>query len=213
MQSRFFLKEEMLFITSIIMTIFFSIIISFIDLNLFGQVSYAKPFSLTSNQFRFKIPNININSDIESVGLTPQGIMGAPKDPINVAWYNLGPRPGETGTAVIVGHYGTWENGKISVFNNLYKISNGDKIYIENDKGITITFVVSEIRSYDKEADYSGTFESNDGKSHLKLITAEGVWDEVSKGYSKRLVIFTDREEAETYSCKTKNLLISMLPN
>jgi len=35
---------------------------------------------------------------------------------------------------------------------------------------------------------------SSDAKAHLNLITCEGVWDKVSKSYSKRLVVFTDRE-------------------
>jgi len=142
---------------------------------------------------RLKIPSINVDAAIEYVGLTPDGTMDVPKNPDNVAWFEFGPRPGENGSAVIAGHYG-WKNKKASVFDNLYKLRKGDKLYIEDDKGMIISFVVRESRKYDQKADASDIFSSNDEKPHLNLITCEGVWDKVSKSYSQRLVIFTDKE-------------------
>ena len=121
--------------------------------------------------------------------------MDVPKERANVAWFNLGPRPGENGSAVIAGHYGRWKNGKGSVFDNLHKLRKGDKIYVEDENGVIITFVVRESRRYDPNASVGDVFGSNDGKAHLNLITCEGVWDKVSKTYSKRLVVFTDKEE------------------
>jgi LPXTG-site transpeptidase (sortase) family protein len=141
-----------------------------------------------------KIPRINIDTALEFVGLTYQGAVDVPKDPINAAWFNLGPRPGDNGSAIITGHYGIWKNGKRSVFNNLYKLRKGDKLYIEDDKGVIISFVVRESRRYDSNADASDVFVSSDGKAHLNLITCEGVWNRVSKSYSERLVVFTDKE-------------------
>ncbi len=142
---------------------------------------------------RLKIPSINIDVPIEYVGLTSDGAMDVPKERTNVAWFNLGPRPGESGSAVIAGHYGR-KNEKASVFDNLYKLRKGDKLYIEDDKGVIVSFVVRESQRYDPNDDASDVFGSNDGKSHLNLITCEGVWDKVSKTYSKRLVVFTDKE-------------------
>jgi len=142
---------------------------------------------------RLKIPSINVNAYIEHVGLTPDGVMEVSKKRYNVFWFNLGSRPGENGSAVIAGHYG-WKNSSVSAFDNLYKLRKGDRVYIEDNKGVTTSFVVRESRTYDLTADASNVFGSNDGKSHLNLITCEGVWDKVSKTYSKRLVIFTDKE-------------------
>ena len=143
---------------------------------------------------RLKIPVINIDAAIESLGLTSQGNMDVPKGPDDVAWYKLGTRPGENGSAVIAGHYGTWKNGKGSVFDNLNKLNQGDQIYIEDENGKTITFVVRERRNYDPKADASEVFSSDDELSHLNLITCEGTWNKDSKSYSERLVIFTDKE-------------------
>jgi LPXTG-site transpeptidase (sortase) family protein len=156
------------------------------DLSRQGQANFGLPM-------RLKIPRIKVDSAIEGVGIVPDGAMDVAKDPAKVAWLDLGPRPGENGSAVIAGHYGL-KDGKASVFDNLYKLRQGDKLYIEDDKGLIISFVVSESRRYDPGADASGVFNSNDGNSHLNLVTCQGVWDESAKSYSERLVVFTDRE-------------------
>lgn len=139
-----------------------------------------------------KIPTINVDADFEYVGLTRDGAMDAPKGPAPVGWYSLGPRPGDIGSAVIDGHSG-WKNNIPAVFDNLYKLKKGDEIYIENDTGVTTTFIVREIRKYDPNADASDVFISNDGKSHLNLITCTGIWNETTKSRSERLVVFTDK--------------------
>ncbi len=142
---------------------------------------------------RLKIPKINVNAAVEYVGLTSDGAMDVPKSPADAAWFSLGPRPGENGSAVIAGHYG-WKNGIPAVFDNLHKLQKGNKLYVEDEKGATITFVVREVRTYDQNEDASGVFSSSDGESHLNLITCEGVWNKTQKSYSNRLVVFTDKE-------------------
>ena len=142
---------------------------------------------------RLKIPSIKVDAAIGRVGLTPDGAMDVPKNPDEVAWFEPGKRPGENGSAVIAGHYG-WKNGKAAAFDDLSQLRKGDKAYVEDDKGATISFVVRESRNYDPKADASDVFGSNDGKPHLNLITCEGAWNEAEKSYSNRLVVFTDKE-------------------
>ena len=151
------------------------------------------PVSLVGKPVRLKIPKINLDSAVEYVGLTSSGAMDVPKNRKDVGWFNLGPRPGEDGTAVIDGHYGL-NNKKTSAFDNLHKLRKGDKLYVEDEKGIIISFVVRENRRYDPKADASYVFGSNTGPSHLNLVTCEGAWDEEIEGYSTRLVVFADRE-------------------
>ncbi len=139
---------------------------------------------------RVIIPSIDVDASVEYVGLTALGAMDVPKDPNAVAWFNLGVRPGEEGSAVIAGHSG-YKN-KPAVFDNLHLLQNGSQFSIEDDKGITTSFVVRDIRMYDLGADAGDVFGSSDGIAHLNLVTCEGVWDAVSKTYSKRRVVFAD---------------------
>lgn len=142
---------------------------------------------------RLVIPVLNVDSIVEYVGVTNGGEMDVPKGPTSTGWFDLGPRPGEQGSAVISGHFG-WKNGIPAVFDNLNKLKKGDKIYTTDDKGMSTTFTVREIRSYDRNADASEVFGSNDGKAHLNLVTCQGVWNKAKKSYSERLVVFTDKE-------------------
>lgn len=210
-----------LIIAAIAGTAFFAEIIFFPNANLLAGVFYSKPSlsgidqnpqSLINNglaesmrviispdQIRtelpvsLRIPAINVDAKIEQAGVKDDGEMDMPKGPAAAAWFNLGPRPGERGSAVIYGHYG-WKDGIQAVFDNLHKLKKGDKIYTEGEKGGVITFVVREIRSYVESADAPDVFGSSDGKAHLNLITCEGTWNKSRKSYSNRLVVFTDKE-------------------
>jgi len=151
-------------------------------------------FPPSSLPIRLRIPKINVDVPIDSVGITPNGSVGVPKGPDNVAWFDLGPRPGENGSAVITGHYGPWKNGRGSVFDDLNKLSPGDRIYIEDENGTTTIFAVRELQMYNHNEYAPGVFSSGDEKSHLNLVTCEGTWIESQKTYSNRLVVFADKE-------------------
>jgi LPXTG-site transpeptidase (sortase) family protein len=142
---------------------------------------------------RLKIQKINVDAVIDYTGLTADGAMDVKKDPDKVAWYSLGPRPGQIGSAVIAGHYG-WIEDKGSVFNELQTLIKGDEITVVDEKGVINNFLVREIKHYKPDATVPEVFMSNDKKSHLNLITCNGTWDEAKQTYSNRLVIFTDKK-------------------
>ena len=141
---------------------------------------------------RLKIPKIGVDATIDHLGTTPQGEMSTPDGAANAGWFNLGPRPGENGNAVINGHFG-YKNNIPAVFDNLHKLQKGDKLYTTNEKNETTAFVVRELRTYTPNEDATDIFRSSDGQAHLNLITCQGVWNKAQKSYSTRLVVFTDK--------------------
>lgn len=142
---------------------------------------------------RLEIPVIQVDSKIIPLGLTPEGAMDVPKDPDEAAWFTLGVRPGENGSAIITGHYG-WKNNKSAIFDNLHKLQAGDEIMVEDEKGLITIFVVREIRTYDKDEAVPDVFASSDGKPHLNLITCMGDWDNAERTFSNRLIVFADKQ-------------------
>lgn len=146
---------------------------------------------------RLKIPAIYVNAPIISLGLASDGAMDVPNGPYDVGWFKLGQRPGEKGSAVMDGHFG-WGDGIPAVFDDLHKLVKGDKIYVENDKGQMISFVVVGKKIYEPDANASDVFGSNDGKARLNLVTCGGNWDKVTKSYSNRLIVFTERVEEDS---------------
>lgn len=140
-----------------------------------------------------KIPSIGVDTTVESVALAADGSIGVPADPLDTAWYELGPRPGEAGSAVIDGHV-NWFHGETGAFANLRKLKPGDVITVRDDGGTDISFVVRERREYAADAKAVDVFRSADDGAHLNLITCGGAWDKGAGQYAKRLVVFADRQ-------------------
>lgn len=159
-------------------------LLSYSDIRNPGGIAQGLPVML-------KIPIIGVDSAIEDAFITPDGRMDVPAGSKNVAWFSLGPKPSEKGSAVIGGHYGI-TNGVPFVFYKLDKLKIGDNVYIIDDKNTTHTFIVRDIKLFDRDADATTVFTSNDGLAHLNLITCEGIWNQVNDTYPKRRVIFTD---------------------
>jgi len=122
-----------------------------------------------------KIPKIGVATFLEQDGLTANGEVAVPVEPFNAVWFNLWPRPGDIGNAIIVGHYGIYHNGTAAIFNNLYLLSPGDKIYTEDADGALTTFVVQRMQLYDADDAALDVFHSDDKRAHLNLITCWGV--------------------------------------
>jgi len=137
---------------------------------------------------RLIIPNIHVDAAVQDVGVTETGAMGVPTNAVDVGWFDLGPRPGEGGSAVIAGHFDD-ENGNAGVFANLSKLKRGDKLYIKESNGKTVSFVVSTSLLYDPG--HADDVFNASSSAHLNLITCDGTWDSAQKSYTKRLVVFS----------------------
>lgn len=145
---------------------------------------------------RLKIPVISVDSAIEDALITPDGRMDVPYGSVNVAWFSLGPKPGREGSAVIGGHFGINAGVKF-VFYDLDKLKVGDRVYIVDDNGKTLAFQVRRIELFQRNADATTVFTSDDGLAHLNLITCEGIWNRVNDTYPLRRVVFTDAISSE----------------
>lgn len=151
----------------------------------------ALPAAPIASPSQIKISKINVNATIASVGVTAQGDMDIDENPKQTAWYKLGAKPGQEGSAVIAGHYG-WKSGVPSVFNDLHTLVKGDIISVVGEDGKMLRFVVTRLATYAPDQDATDVFRSDDGKAHLNLITCQGSWNNSKSTYSERLVVFSN---------------------
>ncbi len=137
------------------------------------------------------IPSLKINTAIEEVGLSSSGELEVPKKSDNVGWYQLGPRPGEAGNAVIDGHLDTSDSA--AVFWNLKKLKPGDEIDVLDGQGKKTAFKVDQLQSYNlTQAPMDQIFGASDS-ANLNLITCDGTWNEAMHTYTKRLVVYAEK--------------------
>jgi sortase (surface protein transpeptidase) len=101
-----------------------------------------------SKPVRLKIPHINVDTAVGTVGRTSSNEIGAPKgNHINDAgWFDESPTPGQYGPSVIVGHIDT-QHGP-SVFFRLGELRHGNTIQITRKDDTNATFVVDTARRY-----------------------------------------------------------------
>ncbi len=140
---------------------------------------------------RLVIPAINVDAEIEPLGVTASGAMDVPKSPDTVGWLSTNSIPGNVGNAVMDGHRG-WMNQMSAVFDRLHELKSGDLIYVTDAAGTSTSFVVREIKSYAPGDDASEVFGTSTG-AHLNLITCEGDWDAWTQSYAERLVVFSKK--------------------
>ncbi len=159
------------------------------QLGMFGSLLEDRP----QIPARIIIPRIKVDAVVEAVGVTSEGAMDASKRRDVVSWFQLGARPGESGSSVMAGHYGL-RNKVGSVFDNLHALRVGDVIIVEGASGSAVTFSVKESRRYSANDDAESVFGIHDGIARLNLITCEGAWDEGAQQYTKRLVVFTEKQ-------------------
>lgn len=162
--------------------------------NINHQMAQSEVVSSTVSKYgvpkRIIIPKIQIDASVESVGMDAQGRMDVPRFVNETAWYNLGYKPGENGNAVIDGHLDT-TTGAPAVFYNLSSLEPGDKITIVDENGKNLNFIVErkEIYAYN-QIPMQEVFGAND-YPRLNLITCTGWFNQQTKNYSNRVVIYS----------------------
>jgi LPXTG-site transpeptidase (sortase) family protein len=139
---------------------------------------------------RLLIPKLGIKSNIQYVGLTPKGAMDIPHSAVDTAWYKLGPRPGEVGSAVINGHVNTYYSDH-GVFEHLGDLVPGDIVMVEQKNGNVLHFKVIGKKIFAHDAPGDEVFAPTSGR-HLNLITCTGTWMKDKQIYDERLVVFTE---------------------
>lgn len=141
---------------------------------------------------RLNIPAIGVNTFVESLGLRSNGDLATPtRNPWeDVGWYDLGPHPGDSGSAVIDGHLDR-PGGYPAVFWRLRSIQVGDDVQVTNNGGNTLHFRVTRIAYYAPDQAPLQDIFGNLGGRYLNLITCAGDWIPSQHQTTLRLVVYT----------------------
>jgi len=141
---------------------------------------------------KLRVPSIDLDAFIEPVGIDAQGDMAAPQDAQGVSWYEDGGIPGRPGNVVLAGHLDD-EKGKPGVFARLTTLTKGDAVTVSTLAGNTYTYTVDKRATYSyDEAPLEDIFGEADVE-RLILITCSGEWDEQTKNYPDREVVYALR--------------------
>ena len=145
-------------------------------------LSRSRPTSL-------RIPSLGVDAPVIGVGLDRDRQLETP--PIGrsnlVGWYRGGPTPGESGTAVAVGHRDT-STGP-AVFSALALVKRGKPIEAERADGRTAVYTVDQVKVYDKAGFPDGEVYGPTGRPELRVLTCGGLFSRRT-GYTSNVVVF-----------------------
>ena len=149
----------------------------------------VRGYRATPLPVRVQIPKIGVASSLDRLGRAPDGTVEVPgPDRWEVpGWYELGPRPGDRGSAVILGHVDS-KRGP-AVFFRLRELRRGDEIEVTRADGSSVRFVVLRTEQYDKQRPTDEVYYPT-LTSALRLVTCGGQFDHSTGHYRSNIIVF-----------------------
>lgn len=162
-----------------------------------GSAPTASSAGVVAAPVAVTIPAIGAHSTLIPLGLAPDGTLAVPPvtEPDQASWYmqgNYGVIPGQPGPALISGHVSGQEDGVSvpGVFARLHELGPGDEVIVDRDGADPLTFVITVVETYDKDAFPWDHVAADTPTPQLRLITCSGVFREDVRSYSGNLVVF-----------------------
>jgi hypothetical protein len=148
----------------------------------------ARTYPMVAAPVRLRIAALGLNSPLQRLDLRADGTVAVPKRPDIAGWYEGGPRPGEAGPAVILGHVDSRDGP--GIFLNLARLPRGAVIKVDRADGTTVTFRVTTVTRVAKtrfptDLVYAPTLEPT-----LRLVTCGGSFDETRRSYRDNVIAF-----------------------
>jgi sortase (surface protein transpeptidase) len=140
-----------------------------------------------------EIPAIGVHTPLSELGLNSDGTVELPP-PDRTApagWYRYGASPGETGTAVILGHVDSRRYGP-AVFFRLAELRPGNTIAVLRADGVTARFTVTATARYPKTSFPTQEVYGQVSFPALRLVTCGGTFDRQRRSYRDVVVVYAE---------------------
>jgi hypothetical protein len=148
----------------------------------------VRGYRATPMPVRVEIPSIGVASSLDRLGRAPDGTVEVPRDWEVAGWYAPGPRPGDPGSAVILGHVDSKDGP--AVFYRLRQLRRGDAVIIGRADGSAVRFVVQRTEQYPKDRFPTDEVYYPTLTPALRLVTCGGDFDAAAGHYRSSVIVF-----------------------
>ena len=142
-----------------------------------------------STPVALRIPAINLAVSLSTLGLNPDRTVQVPTDFQEPGWFDLGPSPGQVGSAVILGHVDSYQGP--AVFFRLRALHPSDQVEVSLADGMIAHFMVTTVVQYPKDQFPAEQVYASHGGSALQLVTCGGAFDTHTRSYLSNVVAYT----------------------
>jgi hypothetical protein len=154
------------------------------------ELGTGPPGSLATNArpgvpTSFAIPSLAVDAPVEPVSANESGIEVPQVG--RAGWFDAGPRPGEPGRAVLIGHL----DGKTrpGVFQHVPELPNGARIVVRDDGGGVHRYAVVGKVQVEKSRFPASAVYGPSERPVLVLITCGGTYV-AGEGYSSNVIVY-----------------------
>jgi hypothetical protein len=139
---------------------------------------------------RLRIPAVSVDTPLQRLGRAPDGTVEVPTNFAVAGWFADGPRPGQAGPAVLLGHVDSASGP--GVFLRLPELAPGADVRVDRADGSTIDFRVTAVQRVPKanfptERVYGPTLEPS-----LRLVTCAGSFDRARRRYRDNVIVYAE---------------------
>jgi sortase (surface protein transpeptidase) len=148
----------------------------------------ARDYQGTPIPVRIEIPSIGVASSLDRLGRAPDGTIQEPRRWQVAGWYAPGTRPGDPGSAVVLGHVDS--KGGPAVFFRLRELRRGDQVHVARADGSVVRFAVQRTEQYPKRRFPTDEVYYPTLTPALRLVTCGGSFDATVGHYRSNIIVF-----------------------
>jgi sortase (surface protein transpeptidase) len=140
---------------------------------------------------RLKIPAIGVDTGLQRLGREQDGTVEVPTGRHKweeAGWYEGGTRPGDPGSAVVLGHVDSTAGP--AVFYRLRELRPGDRVEVVRADGSTVRFAVDRTEQYPKTRFPTDDVYYPTLTPRLRLVTCGGSFDPAAGSYRANVIVF-----------------------
>lgn len=157
-----------------------------------GSFRSVRRYDEVAEPVRLRITAASVDTRLQRLGRAADGTVEVPADFAVAGWFGEGPRPGQAGPAVILGHLDS-RTGP-GVFAALPGLAPGAEVVVDRADGSSAAFRVSRTLRVPKaefptDLVYGATLEPS-----LRLVTCGGSFDRDTGSYRDNVVVYADPE-------------------
>jgi sortase (surface protein transpeptidase) len=136
---------------------------------------------------RLRIPAIGVDAPLERLGLDVDGTIEAPKQWQDAGWYEAGPRPGQPGPAVLLGHVDS--DKRAAVFYRLSGLAPGALVLVDRADRTTARFRIQGRMQVAKSRFPADLVYAPTLAPSLRLVTCGGTFNKHTGHYRDNIVL------------------------
>lgn len=139
---------------------------------------------------RLLIPSLGVDTPLDGLGQAPDRTVEVPSDPMRAGWYEQGPRPGQVGPAVLLGHVDG--QGRPGIFFRVDELRAGDAVTVARADGSSVLFRVTRTERMPKTAFPTAAVYLPTAGPELRLVTCGGSFDTATGHYRDNVIAYAE---------------------